>query len=92
LEKELQSVRARQPAESWYLCFLGVSPKAQKRGVGRKLLQWGIDRSEEEGVPAALEASNAGIGLYDSAGFQQTGWMFYDDGRQKQTVMTRDCK
>ncbi|KAF7596927.1 hypothetical protein BBP40_011973 [Aspergillus hancockii] len=92
LEKEMKSVRARQPADCWYLCYLGVSSKAQKRGVGRKLLNWGIERSEEEGVPAGLEASNAGLGLYYSAGFEQTGWMFYDDGKQKQTVMTRKCR
>ncbi|KAB8225991.1 acyl-CoA N-acyltransferase [Aspergillus novoparasiticus] len=89
---EVKSAKAGQPTESWYLSILAVSSKAQGQGVGKKLLQWGIDRSEEEDIPATLVATNAGLHLYESNGFERTGWLLFDDERQKQTVMRRDTR
>ncbi|KAE8417491.1 acyl-CoA N-acyltransferase [Aspergillus pseudocaelatus] len=89
---ELKLAKDSQPTESWYLSILAVSSKAQGQGVGRKLLQWGIDRSEEENIPATLVATNAGLHLYESTGFERTGWLFFDDERQKQTIMRRDVR
>lgn len=37
--------------------LLYVSPEAQGKGVARALVQWGIDRAREDGVPVYLEAS-----------------------------------
>ncbi|PYI07198.1 hypothetical protein BO78DRAFT_443455 [Aspergillus sclerotiicarbonarius CBS 121057] len=91
LEREIELAQNRQPTESWYLCLLGVDPKAQRMGVGRKLLEWGINRSEEEKIPAGLEATQAGLPLYQKMGFKQNGWMYFDNGQQKQQVMTRFC-
>lgn len=92
MEKELDSIKAGQPSEAWYLRFLGVSPKAQRMGIGKLLLRWGIERSEEEGIPASLEASNAGLGLYQKMGFEETRRMYFDDKRQSQAVMERACR
>ncbi|PRQ71921.1 hypothetical protein AAT19DRAFT_10036 [Rhodotorula toruloides] len=39
------------------LNILVVSPKAQRKGVGRALIQWGCDEADRLGVPAWLEAS-----------------------------------
>lgn len=89
---EIKLAKAGQPTESWYLSILAVSSKAQGQGVGKKLLQWGIDRSEEEDIPATLVATDAGLHLYESNGFERTGWLFFDDERQKQTVMRRDTR
>ncbi|GFN21210.1 GNAT family N-acetyltransferase [Aspergillus tubingensis] len=89
---ELEAAKASQPSESWYLSNLAVSSTAQGQGVGKKLLQWGIDRSEEEGIPATLVSTDAGLHLYTSRGFRNSGWLFFDDGRQKQTVMRRNVK
>ncbi|OJZ82289.1 hypothetical protein ASPFODRAFT_222097 [Aspergillus luchuensis CBS 106.47] len=89
---ELEAAKASQPSESWYLSNLAVSSTAQGKGVGKKLLQWGIDRSEEEGIPATLVSTDAGLALYTSRGFRNSGWLFFDDGRQKQTVMRRNVK
>ncbi|KNG87173.1 hypothetical protein ANOM_005098 [Aspergillus nomiae NRRL 13137] len=91
-QNELKSAKASQPTESWYLSILAVSSKGQGQGVGRKLLQWGIDRSEEERIPTTLVATNAGLHLYESTGFERTGWLFFDDERQKQTIMRRDTR
>lgn len=47
-----------------------VDPRHQRRGFGRSLVQWGLDRADEERVPVALDASCAGLALYESMGFR----------------------
>ena len=91
MDSSFEQAEAAQPSESWYLVTMGVDPKAQRMGIGRKLLQWGIDRSEEESIPACLEASQAGLPLYQKMGFRQIAWMDFDDGKQRQPVMRREC-
>lgn len=91
MDSAFEQAEAAQPPESWYLVTMGVDPKAQRMGIGRKLLQWGIDRSEEESIPACLEASQAGLPLYQKMGFKQIAWMDFDDGKQRQPVMRREC-
>lgn len=39
------------------LNILVVSPNAQRKGVGKALIQWGIDEADRLGIPAWLEAS-----------------------------------
>lgn len=58
---------------AWYLKIIAINPKHQRKGVGRKMVQWGVSKSEEEGVPALLEASPAGEGLYLSMGYEDVG-------------------
>lgn len=50
---------------------LGVAPDRQRRGIGRKLLSWGLDKATEEGRDAFLVATPSGLGLYKSAGFEE---------------------
>jgi GNAT superfamily N-acetyltransferase len=40
--------------ENWYLDILAVHPDCQGKGIGRELVQWGIDTAKNEGVPASL--------------------------------------
>ncbi|KAF4458422.1 hypothetical protein FALBO_14848 [Fusarium albosuccineum] len=80
------------PAERWRLCWLGVSPKCQRTGIGKRLVQWGLDRCDEERVPAVLEASEPGRGLYEKMGFRQIGKSEFDKGRQIQPVMLREVQ
>ncbi|KAH6964378.1 acyl-CoA N-acyltransferase [Fusarium avenaceum] len=65
------SVKHLYPTEYWSLAWLGVSPKCQRTGIGKKLLQWGIDRSEEEQVSAALVSTEVGKPLYEKMGFRE---------------------
>lgn len=57
--------------ERWHLDGLAVDPSYQRRGIGRKLMEWGMERSKEEGVPITLTASPAGLSLYQSIGFKE---------------------
>ncbi|KAI5863131.1 acyl-CoA N-acyltransferase [Durotheca rogersii] len=53
-----------------YLSVIAVHPEHQRQGVGRRLMQWGIDVAEQFGVPIYTEASPSGLGLYQSVGFE----------------------
>ena len=61
----------------WYLASLITWPEWQGRGVGRRLLDWGIERADQEGegreTPIYLEASDMSRGIYEHVGFRQVG-------------------
>jgi GNAT superfamily N-acetyltransferase len=44
-------------------------PDHHRRGAGRMLMQKGLDKADELGIPAYLEASPAGIHLYKKLGY-----------------------
>ncbi|KAF6826886.1 hypothetical protein CMUS01_09233 [Colletotrichum musicola] len=79
------------PPERWRLSWLSVAPASQRRGVGRELLRWGVERGEEESVTVVLEASEMGRGLYASAGFEVVGWECFGGRWEgvRQPVMVR---
>ncbi|KAF2498219.1 acyl-CoA N-acyltransferase [Lophium mytilinum] len=56
-----------------YCHVVAVHPEYQKRGIGRKLMQWGIEVGEQAGLPVYLESSVEGEGLYRSLGFEEVG-------------------
>ncbi|KAJ5109888.1 GNAT family acetyltransferase [Penicillium argentinense] len=57
-------------SELWFLSTVAVDPVHQRRGLGRLLVQWGLDRAREEQTPVGLEASLQGISLYEKMGFR----------------------
>lgn len=52
------------------LDYIGVSPGNQRRGIGKMLLQWGLDHAAAEGKDCYLVATEAGRPLYVAAGFK----------------------
>jgi GNAT superfamily N-acetyltransferase len=52
------------------LDIIFVDPKHQSRGAGSKLVKWGVNRADEMGVEAFLEATRFGRPLYEKNGFQ----------------------
>lgn len=57
-----------------YLALLGTDPGAQGRGIGGRLLQAGLDRSDTEGVPTYLETQTAAnVAWYARFGFTEVG-------------------
>lgn len=55
----LTSAELRRPESDLHI--LGVSPKAQRQGVGKALLAWGFEQSRQLKLPINLEASSGKV-------------------------------
>ncbi|KAF9885571.1 hypothetical protein FE257_012777 [Aspergillus nanangensis] len=53
-----------------YCHTVAVHPEYQGRGVGKHLVQWGLDTAEQLQVPIYLESTVEGVPLYERTGFQ----------------------
>ncbi|HEY2537187.1 MAG TPA: GNAT family N-acetyltransferase [Solirubrobacteraceae bacterium] len=57
----------------YYFANIGVAPEAQGRGLGSRLMRPTLDRCDEEGLPAYLEATTErNTALYERLGFECT--------------------
>jgi GNAT superfamily N-acetyltransferase len=55
----------------YYFAYIGVAPAAQGQGLGSRLMRPALDRCDELGVPAYLEASSErNAALYERLGFK----------------------
>ena len=52
------------------LDYIGVDPKHMRRGIGKILLNWGIDQAVKENRDCYLIATPAGQPFYAASGFQ----------------------
>ncbi|GAB7351135.1 hypothetical protein MBLNU459_g1592t1 [Dothideomycetes sp. NU459] len=57
---ERERARIMGEREHWYLKTLATHPSHQGRGAGSMLIGWGLDRADEDGLEAYLEASPTG--------------------------------
>ncbi|QKX61964.1 uncharacterized protein TRUGW13939_09120 [Talaromyces rugulosus] len=55
-----------------YLDVLAVDPSHQGQGIGKALLQWGLDEADRLGLVTFLESTNQGRPLYDKYDFEPT--------------------
>lgn len=53
--------------------MLATIPGCRGRGAASQILEWGFARADALGLPAYLEASDEGVGLYEKRGFQKVG-------------------
>ena len=59
------------PYPVWYLDVLGVAPLARRTGLGRQLVEHGLQLARADGCPAFLETGVPGnVGYYESLGFE----------------------
>ncbi|KAM3488086.1 hypothetical protein MY3957_008615 [Beauveria namnaoensis] len=58
-------------AESWYLDVLAVHPERQGGGVGRRLVAWGLERAQRDGVVASVVSAWKMDGFYQRCGFNE---------------------
>jgi ribosomal protein S18 acetylase RimI-like enzyme len=69
--------------------MLGVHPKAQRRGIGRALMQAGVDEARRAGkrrmTLETTEAMEPARRLYESMGFRRGADLVYDDGLRLRT-------
>ncbi|PKX91443.1 GNAT family N-acetyltransferase [Aspergillus novofumigatus IBT 16806] len=55
----------------WHLDYIAVDPRHRRRGIGKMLLQWGVERADAEKRDCYLVATPAGRPLYEAAGFTE---------------------
>jgi ribosomal protein S18 acetylase RimI-like enzyme len=69
--KALTVLEGKHPRDPhYYLAFIGVDPEWQGRGLGGAVLAPVLERCDEQGTPAFLEASTPrNRGLYERHGF-----------------------
>ena len=41
-----------------------MRPEFQRKGLGGRLVEWGINKAEEKGLQVYIEATEQGLGLY----------------------------
>ncbi|KAK9772228.1 putative N-acetyltransferase domain-containing protein [Seiridium cardinale] len=54
-----------------YCVTMATHPDYQRKGIGRLLVQWGIDIAEQLGLPVYLESTEQGAPLYEAVGFEK---------------------
>jgi len=67
----------------WTLAYLGVLPSHGRRGIGQQLLQWGLERADEEGRSVYISASVQGVGLYGKVGAEVVESRVCMEGEEK---------
>ncbi|EIN03976.1 acyl-CoA N-acyltransferase [Punctularia strigosozonata HHB-11173 SS5] len=65
--------RLMGPRPYFYLEMLATHPDFQKRGAASLLLSWGTARADAAGMPAYLDGSPVGVGLYLRHGWEEKG-------------------
>ncbi|MGA7434751.1 MAG: GNAT family N-acetyltransferase [Solirubrobacterales bacterium] len=74
-------IKKRWPKEPhWYLAVLSVSPESQGAGHGSALLKPGLERVDQDGVPAYLETQReTNVGFYEKFGFELVEKLIVDE-------------
>lgn len=57
----------------WILMHMVTRPSHRGKGAAGLLIRWGIEKANEDGVPAYLEAGVMGKPIYERNGFLQIG-------------------
>ncbi|GLA38555.1 hypothetical protein AnigIFM63309_005852 [Aspergillus niger] len=70
MDSEKKRVMGGRKEGYFYLDMLGTHPQFNGRGIGSRLLRWGLDRADEKGVPTFLASTPAGRPLYEKYGFE----------------------
>ncbi|KAK8038681.1 hypothetical protein PG993_007092 [Apiospora rasikravindrae] len=76
MERKQREHMGRTP--HWHLAFIGVRQRAQGRGVARQLIQWGLERADEDGVEAYVQSSPMAAARYRRYGFEDIDTHHFD--------------
>ena len=63
-----------------YMKTLVVEPGWERRGVGKRILEWGLREADERGLPCLISASPKGKGLYERLGWVEQTRVDIDEG------------
>ncbi|KAK4210997.1 putative GNAT family acetyltransferase [Rhypophila decipiens] len=54
----------------WYLMTIATTPDQKRRGIGKMLMQWGLDQAKADKRNVFLTATDEGKFLYEKVGFK----------------------
>lgn len=63
----------KYPKGHIHLVMLGCHPQYQRRGAGRALCQWALEKAKRNGLAVTVFATGEGEQLYEYLGFEQRG-------------------
>lgn len=73
LQDEIKHWSAPERANRWHAQSVVVAPEWQRKGVGKMLMDFILERARDDGMVVGLEASPEGEKLYSALGFQLLG-------------------
>ncbi|KAI1271202.1 hypothetical protein F5Y07DRAFT_26379 [Xylaria sp. FL0933] len=69
-----KTASSTEPPVILVLCTCATHPSYQRRGIGTKLTQWGLDEARRQGISdVTVEGSRMGRRLYERLGFRPQG-------------------
>ena len=78
---------------AWYLSIVGVTPSAQGRGIGKRLIEPTLAEADDAGVDCYLETFDPrNPGFYERLGFQAVATYAEPVTRARYTIMRRHPK
>ena len=54
-----------------FMRLLVVVPSYQRKGIGTRLLRWGLEQADQLGLKVWIDASPSGLGLYQKLGWEE---------------------
>lgn len=57
-------------SEQWHVSLIVVDPARQRRGLGRMMMDWGMEQARKENVAVGLETGKKGREFYEKLGFR----------------------
>ena len=80
-----------EPDEYYEVDLACVHPKHQRKGIGKALIENGLQRARKDNVEVWLCASVPGQGLYQKLGFEFAGWLQWAPGSPEPEPVGRKC-
>ena len=62
----------------WYLEMLATKPAWQGKGAAGKLMRWGLEKADADGLETYIEASPDGKSIYEHFGFREVERLIVD--------------
>jgi len=72
------------------ICF--VHPHYRRLGVGRLLMAWGIKKADELGFESYIDATEAGIPLYEMCGYAKASRVDFDASKDEASQQWRELR
>ena len=69
------------PSQVLDICF--VHPDYRRKGVGRLLLSWGIEKADEMGLESYIDATDQGVPLYEAHGYVKAANVHFHAEQEK---------